>query len=496
MLFLEGSLRRRSSHSFLLLVLTISLSALPVFPALPHFQQAPDRIQKHLGSGVVVFQEVWTEPPLVIHGLRISRKARVQLRVALAGDTIEEANSSRGREPLSRTAWRHRALAAVNGDFFPWTGDPMGLCILRGELVSEPFPGRPAIGWNADQQVVLGTPLLEAEVERADGQKYPLMGVNRPAKPEELVLHTNYYGALAKATTEGVAVILEGVERPIRAGRVVKAFVREVREKTSSVPIPFNGGVLFGTGPAADFLQGVKPGDQLRIRLDLKEEPSTQWREVVEAISGGPWLIKDGQVVAPDTYEAAGFKKSFWNERHPRTAVGVTPKGELLWIAVDGRQPHSQGATLPELAQIMARLGASQAINLDGGGSTTLVVRDLVVNTPSEGSERAVANGVLILEEDPRSELEPQPYEISPPEAVVKVGDQLRFRVLSNGKPVSTWEVIWGNTPLGFVDQWGRFRALRAGTGIISAWIKGVHLHARLQVTNPASPTPTNDAQK
>ncbi|MEN3001651.1 MAG: phosphodiester glycosidase family protein [Armatimonadota bacterium] len=456
--------------------------------------KSPETIQKRITPHVVLFQEISTDPPLAVQGLRITPSRAVRIVTVLGNDVVLAENGTRGREPVSRAAWRHRALAALNADFFPYTGDPLGLCIVRGELVSEPFPNRPAIGWGVGGKVVIGAPLLDAVVIRADGAETPLTGINRPARAEsDLVLYTNFFGTMAQSEASGVAVVLDALPRPLRVGAMVQAVVREVLPNASRVPIPPTGGVLLGTGNAGAFLQALQPGQAVQIRLDLKGDGASAWREVTEAIAGGPWLVRNGKPVAPEEYEQAGFNRGFWERRHPRTAVGRTAKGELLWLVVDGRQAHSQGVSLPELAQLMLRYGAVDAINLDGGGSSTLVVRDLLLNSPSDGSERPVANLWLLFDDSLRPALPRATYRIEPPAATLKVGEQVRFRIWRDSEPVSTWDALWGcNTGLGFIDQWGRFTALRPGQGTISVYIDHQWLHAPLVVEAPPVPAEPN----
>ncbi|HXL03226.1 MAG TPA: phosphodiester glycosidase family protein [Bacillota bacterium] len=122
------------------------------------------------------------------------------------------------------------------------------------------------------------------------------------------------------------------------------------------------------------------------------------WLEegVVYAVGGGPRLVKDGKVYVTAAQEQ--FKPDVAGGRAPRTGVGVTYDGNLLLVAVTGRQAyHSIGVTLEELANIMLELGAKDAMNLDGGGSSTMVVRDFVMNTPSDGRERKVADAILVF---------------------------------------------------------------------------------------------------
>lgn len=465
---------------FWLLGLLLIVSAAP--------QPKPrETIQKRIAPHVVLFQEISTDPPLAVHGLRITPSRSVRIETALGSDVVLTENATRGRETVSRAAWRHRALAALNADFFPFTGDPLGLCIMRGELVSEPFPNRPAIGLTVRGEVVMGAPQLNATLSRADGAQIPLTGINRPTRANgDLVLFTSFFGTAAQAEASGVAVVLDALPRPLRVGSSVQAVVREVRLNANSAPIPITGGVLLGTGDAVPFLQTLQPGQTVQIRIDLTGDGAPAWRSVTEAVAGGPWLVRGGKPVPPEEYERAGFNRGFWERRHPRTAVGRTAKGEIIWLVVDGRQPHSQGASLPELAQLMLRYGAVEAINLDGGGSSTLVVRDLILNSPSDGSERPVANLWLLFDDRLRTDLPRDTYRIEPATATLKVGEQVRFRIWRDKQPVSTWDALWGcNTGLGFIDQWGRFTALRPGQGTISAFIDNQWLHVPLLVEAP-----------
>lgn len=451
-------------------------------------QPTVERIEKRISPHLALFQEVSTNPPLAIQGVRITPARAVSFRSTLGNDVVATDGALRGRELTSRMAWRHRAIAAINADFFDG-GDPLGLCIVAGELVSEPFPGRPAVGWTAVGQIVMGDPAFDADITRPDGTKHPLLGLNRVAKATgDLVLFTSFYGATAQAGAQGVAVVLETLPRPLRVGTQGQALVREVRE-ASSAPIPLTGGVLIGTGAAAEFLRALQPGDRITIRIDLQGEQATRWRTVQEAVAGGPWLIRNGKILPPEAMGGGFNQQTFIERRHPRTAVGITAKGEVIWLTVDGRQAHSQGVSLPELAQIMARYGAVEAINLDGGGSTTLVVRNLVVNSPSDGTERPVSNAWLVFD-DAQRPLLPRytDYRIEPSQVTLTIGEQVRFRIYRGNEPISTWEVVWGGSGVGFIDQWGRFRALRAGRSVISAYVDGQWLSVPVEVVGE----PTN----
>ena len=113
---------------------------------------------------------------------------------------------------------------------------------------------------------------------------------------------------------------------------------------------------------------------------------------IAEMIAGDPQLLRAGNSLAP-------FAGAVAAERHPRTAIAVTSDRKVLLVTVDGRQPgYSAGMTLVELATLLSRLGASEAINVDGGGSTTSVVNGRVVNRPSDAAgERPVANAIGVV---------------------------------------------------------------------------------------------------
>lgn len=136
--------------------------------------------------------------------------------------------------------------------------------------------------------------------------------------------------------------------------------------------------------------------------VDPKGAPLTdaqEWKKVVHAIGGGPGLIKNGEFTVTNNYEGFG-KKNFIDKRHPRTAMGFNSKtNRMFWVVVDGRQPEwSDGMNLIELTHLMADLGCDNALNFDGGGSTTCVVNGKVSNRPSgkDRQLRAVSNAWIV----------------------------------------------------------------------------------------------------
>lgn len=286
-----------------------------------------------------------------------------------------------GRERTSEIARRLGALAAVNGGFFGPDGDPLGGLVVDGEWVSEPIPGRSCLG------LLEGSALVDTLDWRGEAvgpvSRVRLSGLNRVRRPHEVVLYTPRYAASTRTEPSGVEVV------------VARGVVREVVARGDSA-IPPDGFVLSGSGEAVAALQQFRVGDPVRVTLSL--QPASQdprWQEVRHVLCGGPRLVASG--VAGPAQE--GFPERFRNRRHPRTAVGVGRDGTLLLVVVDGRWPeHGLGMTLPELARELQALGAADALNLDGGGSTTLVVGEALANRPSdEGGERPVSDALVVL---------------------------------------------------------------------------------------------------
>lgn len=138
-------------------------------------------------------------------------------------------------------------------------------------------------------------------------------------------------------------------------------------------------------------------GDRLDVTVAL--DPAWDDLGVTQIIGGGPRLVRDGRLEI--TGEEELFRDDILVGRAPRTAIGITDDQKLLLVTVNGRQPNiSVGMTLEELGNLLIELGAIQAMNLDGGGSTTMVIRDFVLNLPSDGKERPVGNAIVVVAGD------------------------------------------------------------------------------------------------
>lgn len=309
-----------------------------------------------------------------------------------------------GRQPLSQIASaiqqsKGYVAAGINGDYFnmafsPHAGDPLGLHIQNGELVSLPWVDRSTLVGLVDGRVLITRFRFSAKLSLPDGVEIVLDGLNQPPPRNGVCLFTPSFGE-STYTPPGTVELIANAFLPLRPNSPLKLSVLRINE-TGNSQIPRDGVVLVATGNAAGRLKSLQPNDQLEILvtltpLDYDFDP----REIAWAIGGGPRLLRNGQVSVE--CEREGFPTSFRQTRHPRTAVGLRDDA-LIWVVVDGRQPgYSEGMTLDELAQFLLNAGCKDALNLDGGGSSTLFVRGRVVNRPSDGKERSIANALFIL---------------------------------------------------------------------------------------------------
>lgn len=327
------------------------------------------------------------EGPWSIHIVTVSRThPDIELRTILAkGGQIGLAPLSEQMKAFPRELGR--PVAAVNGDYYwdegPYEGDPKGLQIMNGELVSAPC------GWSAFWIDAEGTPRMTNVVSRFEmswpgGGKTPL-GLNEDRASDAAVLYTSAAGN-STHTDGGLDLILrqDGTEAwlPLRAGRTYPARVAELHENGNA---PLTAGrMVLSLGPKLlSRLPAPQPGDKLEVTTTTSPDLSG----VTTAIGGGPALVRGGKVVARDEIRV----------RNPRTAVGWD-RDCIYLLQVDGRQRHvSEGMTTDELSDYLVRLGCEAAMSLDGGGSATCWFYGQVMNQPSEGFERDMANALVVV---------------------------------------------------------------------------------------------------
>ena len=346
--------------------------------------QPASRPERQIVPGVTHEVIVDAEAPRVIHVARIARDADLRLAATLArGQVFGLAGVSKQVARAPRPGWR--PVVAVNADFYvirkePYQGDPLGLHAMAGELISGPA-GRSCLMWDDDGRFAIGAPEIELW-GRFGGQQHPIAAVNRRPIDDALTLYTPRCGP-STHTPPGVAeVALHRASGSLPISGTVTTEAHGRAAARGDHGLPQFGFVIAGEGQAASSLLGLRRGDDVVLGSSLQGEAG----RFTHGIGGNPVLVHDGK--------AAEF-----NSRavHPRTAVGFNDDTAFL-VTVDGRRPgYSKGMSMAELARFMRGLGCREALNLDGGGSTTMWIDGEVVNRPSDGRERSVANALVVL---------------------------------------------------------------------------------------------------
>lgn len=333
------------------------------------------KTEKQLAAGVLytAMRKGTAAGLLSIHILDYDLKSpQIKLEHVLAKDAII------GRETVTSMAARKNALAAVNGTYFASNGELYGLVIQDGQIVQDPINNRSAFALTYADDILIDQVSFMAELVLPTPAKHRINAVNRTRGQNDLVIYTSVYGGTTRTNNYGMEyVVTDGRISHISPG---------------NTPIPANGFVISGHGLSERALAALKVGDSVTVGEQLKPA----WSNIRLAVGAGPQLMKDGAIYL--TTKTEGFGSDVSGGRAPRTAVGVNAQGHLLLVVVDGRQPgHSIGMTLIELAKLMQELGAKNAMNLDGGGSTEMVVCGELVNRPSDGRERPVGDALLLV---------------------------------------------------------------------------------------------------
>lgn len=352
-----------------------------------------------LAPGIVHQRLVVTSAPWNINVITVElRVAGVTIRAAHAND------SYLGRETVLSMADRlsapgARVLAAINADFFRLTdGEPTNNFVVAGEWWRGVHDWSGGAGVRTQFAVANDGALLLDRFNWSgtlSTRRYPsfaLDGLNVRPAADAVSLFTARFGPTTPRDTIG-RTLFEIVLRPTgRGGYRIADSVRAGGGSSLRGQL-----VLAGGGGTRDRLAALGPPGTL-VRFDSATDPDRG--PIADLVGGLPRLVIDGKGLADTALADAEGTNPNLRQRHPRSAIGFSRDStRLLLVTVDGRQAASAGMDLLELSRLMLTLGAYQALNLDGGGSTTLVAGGSVLNRPSDpGGPRTVANAVLVVE--------------------------------------------------------------------------------------------------
>jgi hypothetical protein len=331
--------------------------------------------------------------PIAVALLRLD-PARVRLSSALSNDEVADA------ETVLAIAMRHGALAAVNGGFFNGiNGEPIGVLKVSGELVSdasavkgaviiEAAPGEPTS--LTFDRIAAKMTLLCSRDDRT--WSIAIDGVDTTRERGRLMLYTPAYHADTDTAPTGTEWIVAG--DPLR--------VTAVLPRSGHTPIPRDGVVLsYGGLDLPESLRELTVGTSVTLQTTWRTGrglPPSRLDAAEHIINGAGLLRWRGEVI--EDWSAEGLvPEAFTDAFHPRTMIGLDEQGFIWLVAVDGRQPdHSMGMRFRDLQRLADRLELTDALNLDGGGSTTMVVNGRLVNRPSDPvGPRPVGDAILVM---------------------------------------------------------------------------------------------------
>jgi exopolysaccharide biosynthesis protein len=314
-------------------------------------------------------------------------------------DVVHAMDAAIGTETVSSISTRHGAIAAINAGFFRldksiFAGDAAGVLMIDGKLLSESFAGRTELRiHNGRNQTEVGfsksniVPAL-----KIGNQDFDVSGINRERKTDELILFTPEFNRTTLTDPNGLEII-------VQSGKIIW-----ILDGKGSNLIPENGFVLSASGKYREALLGkIKIGKSIftgtrihPVKSENDIETSKPSSNIEDIVGGVPQLIKNGKIEI--TWKQEKSSKSFIETKHPRTAVAKLKDGKFLMVTVDGRSEESGGMSLYQLADFLLEMGATDAMNLDGGGSTTMFAGGKVVNKPSDQTgERKVSDAILVF---------------------------------------------------------------------------------------------------
>lgn len=272
---------------------------------------------------------------------------------AIASDTLSS------KRTISNIAGRDNAIVAINGGYFkPQTGVPLGTLMINKKVYTGPIYDRVAMGI-FDNGFEMARVQLRAELKTNLGG----IKIDNVNQPRMLSVHTIVYtpdwGEYSPPSPK------YGMQLVVSNGKLL-------RTSYSQNKIPEDGYVIVGPQKELEKIVNAR-----KFKLDIKLNP--EWKDVNHIISGGPYLVKNGDIYVDMTAQ----KLASVGGRNPRTAVGYTKDNHLIMLTADGREGASIGLTLVELANLMKELGCVNAMNLDGGGSTVMYVNGKIVNKPA-----------------------------------------------------------------------------------------------------------------
>ena len=334
-------------------------------------QKFPKAIVNDVTDGVkhIKLTKYYSGRPVRINVVEVDFNLAKDLELTPA---LSSSQNLKSRRTITTIAKNNNAIVALNGTYFkPQTGVPLGTLMIDEKMYTGPIYDRVAMGIFDDGFDIARVQFTSTV--KGSGHTINVNNINQPRMlSTHVIVYTPEWGKYSPyAPKYGVGLLVVD-------DKIVKA-------SANPIQIPDNGYVI--SGPKKQLYQLL---EKKKVKLDIKTTP--EWKGVKHIISGGPYLVKNGEVFVDMTAQKLGSIGG----RNPRSAIGYTADNNFILVAVDGREGSSIGMTLMELANFMKSIGCVNAMNLDGGGSTVMYVNGQVVNKPQARGGIPLSNAIIL----------------------------------------------------------------------------------------------------
>ncbi|MDO4177686.1 MAG: phosphodiester glycosidase family protein [Phascolarctobacterium sp.] len=331
--------------------------------------------KESIASGVdyTFMQDEFKGRQIQAHLLEISKDAPYDLV------PFSCAGSYNGRGSLAKASLSRNMLAAINSSYFDNDGWVIGSTKYNDMFISMDTTPRSTYAAHGKNRFIYKDVAYQGVVSLPGNKFAELKGMNRLRIVDDFVLYNEHFNTSTKTNQWGV-------EAKIKNGKVVAVSTK------GNMTIEPGTYVLSAHGTSKPLLAGLKVGDKVGLNESLTNQRANQMKI---AVSGGPLLLENGSINVRTAEEK--IARDIALGRSPRTALGLKRDGTLMLFVVDGRNENSAGMTLNELAEYMLKLGAYDALNFDGGGSSEMCIKGKVLNHPSDGKERRVSMGLGLV---------------------------------------------------------------------------------------------------
>lgn len=307
------------------------------------------------------------------HILTIEKDSNYELR------PFSAAGAYNGRGSLLAQTKNLGLVAAVNSSYFDSDGWVIGVTKDKGRLISVEDSPHSAFIVNKGVPKIVKDISYNGYMDLYNGKRLAIKGMNRMRIADDCVIYNSAFAASTKTNQWGREIKLKN-------GKVIAV------SKLGDMSIEPGTVVISAHGSNAQLLASVRPGMRLQVNESLGNEEADHAETVVGA---GPLLVENNIVNVRTRDE--NIANDIADGRAPRTAIGIKKNQDVILVVVDGRSNSSCGMTLKELAAFMVKLGAKEALNFDGGGSSEMIIKGNIVNKPSDGQERLVSMGLGVF---------------------------------------------------------------------------------------------------